>query len=59
MKKQLQGISLILFGILLNTANDTLNSTILRQFSDFPYVLFGMCFGIAGLILVFIKGKNE
>jgi hypothetical protein len=62
MKKQLQGLALILFGILLGVVDNTLNSTILDYFSDFPFALIGLIVGVIGLALVFQaseKGSQE
>lgn len=58
MRKQLQGIGLILFGILLCAGGDSINDTILSSLSDFPFALLGVCVGIAGLVLVF-KGEYK
>lgn len=59
MEKQLKGITLVLFGILLCCADNTINSTILHSFSDFPFAFVGVCFGIAGLIFVFWKSGSK
>jgi hypothetical protein len=53
MRKQLQGIALILFGILLGVVDGTLNYTILHSVTDFPFALLGLVIGIVGLIFVF------
>lgn len=58
MKKQIKGIALILFGILLCVSDEPLNHTILSSFSDFPFALLGVLIGVAGLFLVF-KGDGE
>ena len=53
MKEQLKGIAAILFGILLCSAEEGLNSIVLHNFSDFPFSLLGLLFGGIGLFLVF------
>ena len=55
MKKQLQGIAYILFGILLACADEPINRTVLWSFSDFPFALIGMLCGAVGLYLVYQK----
>ena len=55
MRKQLQGIGLILFGILLCLGGDPINSTIFSDIGDLPFALLGVCVGIVGLALVFKK----
>ncbi len=59
MKKYFQGIGLILFGILFCLAEETVNGTLLRSFSDFPFTLLGVCFGLAGLFFLFSRGEGE
>lgn len=59
MKRQLQGIGLILFGILLGVSGDSINSTILSSMSDAPFGFFGVCVGVVGLVLMFIKDKEK
>ena len=59
MKKQIQGISLILFGLLLGVAEGELNHLITRHVSGIPFVLIGLAIGIVGLILVFSKEKGK
>lgn len=60
MKKQIHGIALILFGILLALASGSLNNC----FSYFsigitvPWVLIGLIIGIVGLVIVFSKTKD-
>lgn len=53
MKEQIKGIALILFGILLCCAEDGLNSIIFYNFSDFPFSLFGLLIGCAGILFAF------
>ncbi len=59
MKKQLQGISLILFGLLLGMAEGDLNYFITRHVSAFPFALFGLVIGLVGLVFVFKQEKNK
>lgn len=59
MKTQLQGISLILFGLLLGTAESDLNHFITRHVSAFPFTLAGLIIGIVGLVLVFKPEKHK
>ena len=59
MKRQLQGIALVLFGILLSVSGDSINHTILNSFSDFPFGFLGVCVGVAGLVIVFAKDKDK
>ncbi len=58
MKKQIQGIALILFGILLSVSDYSLNHTILSSFSDFPFALVGVATSVIGLVFVF-KNTND
>ena len=57
--KNAKGIALILFGILLCIGGVEINRTILHSFSDFPFSLLGVMAGIAGLVIIFKKGKNK
>lgn len=59
MKKQIQGIAFILFGILLCCAEQGINHILLASFNDFPFSLFGILSGCVGLNFVFQKDKNE
>lgn len=54
-----KGIALFLFGILLCVAGADINKTILSSFSDFPFSLAGIISGIAGLVMIFAKNKDE
>ena len=54
-----KGIALILFGILLCVAGADINKTLLTGFSDFPFSLVGIISGIAGLVMIFAKNKDE
>ena len=58
-KKILQGIALILFGILLCVCSGEMNGTILHGFSYFPFAAIGMIAGVVGLVMVFYKNKDE
>lgn len=53
-----KGIALILFGILLCIGGADINKTILSSWYDFPFSLFGVISGIAGLIMIFAKNKD-
>ena len=55
---RLKGIAVILFGILLSTSSAEINRTVLASFSDFPFALIGIIFGIVGLIMVFKNNKE-
>lgn len=57
MKKQIQGIALILFGILLALASGSLNS--LGIDVTVPWVLIGLIIGIVGLVIIFSKAKSN
>lgn len=59
MKRQLQGIALVLFGILLSVSGDNINHTILSSSSDFPFGFLGVCVGIVGLVIAFTKSKGK
>lgn len=54
-----KGIALILFGILLCIGGADINKTILSSWDDFPFSLAGVISGIAGLVIIFAKGKGE
>ena len=57
--KELKGIALILFGILLCVCSGEVNGTILHGFSYFPFAAIGMIAGVIGLVMVFYKKKDE
>lgn len=57
--RSLKGIALILFGILLCAGGSDINSTVLYSFSDFPFSIIGVLFGIAGLAVVFLGAKEK
>lgn len=59
MKRQLHGIILVLFGILLSVAGDSINHTILSSFSDFPFEFLGVCVGVVGLVIAFTREKEN
>ena len=48
-KKRLQGIALILFGILLCLAEEEINRELFHSIGYFPFALIGAITGIAGL----------
>lgn len=54
-----KGIALILFGILLCVAGADINKTLLSSFYDSPFSLVGIISGIAGLVMIFAKNKDE
>ncbi|ACV64139.1 hypothetical protein Dtox_3415 [Desulfofarcimen acetoxidans DSM 771] len=58
MKKQLQGIALILFGILVTLASDWLGHYITPDVTV-PWILIGLAIGIVGVVLVFKKSKGD
>lgn len=58
MKKQLQGIALILFGILVILASDWLGHYIAPDVTV-PWILIGLAVGIVGIVFAFLKPKNE
>ena len=59
MKKQLQGISLMLFGLLLGIAEGDLNHFITLHFSSFPFSLVSLIFCIVGLAFIFKPEKDK
>ncbi len=60
MEKQLRGIALILFGLLIGIADGELNEYITMHSVGFvPFALVGLVVGIIGLVLVFQKGKDQ
>ena len=54
-KKRLQGIALILFGILLCLAEEEINRELFHSIGYFPFALIGAITGIAGLVMVFYE----
>lgn len=58
MKKQVHGIALILFGILVSLASGSLDHYITHSVTV-PWVLIGLMIGIIGVILVFLKPKDD
>jgi ABC-type Fe3+ transport system permease subunit len=58
MKNQIQGIALILFGILVSLASGSLDHYITHSVTV-PWVLIGLVIGIIGIILVFLKPKDD
>ena len=57
--KELKGIALILFGILLCTGGEEINQTLFYSFSDFPFSLSGIIIGAIGLAIIFAKHNNR
>lgn len=58
MERQLTGISVILFGILLCCAEREWNNIVFTSF-DMPMSVIGVIIGIVGLIIVFTKGNGK
>lgn len=58
MKKQLNGVALVLFGILICCAEGDINHIILHSFTDLPFSLVGLLIGCIGLYLVF-RGSQD
>lgn len=58
MKKQLNGIALILFGILVSLASSSLDHYITHSVT-IPWVMIGLAIGIGGIVLVFLKPKDD
>jgi H+/Cl- antiporter ClcA len=58
MKNQIQGIALILFGILVSLVSGSLDHYITHSVTV-PWVLIGLVIGIIGIILVFLKPKDD
>ncbi|MCD7944297.1 MAG: hypothetical protein LUH43_05340 [Clostridia bacterium] len=58
MKEQLNGIALILFGILLCCSEMEINDIFLRSIGYLPLSLVGLLIGSIGLFFVF-KGSRE
>lgn len=57
--KILKGIALILFGILLCLGSGELNNVVFIGFSYIPFSLIGVISGVVGLVLIFVKSKEE
>lgn len=57
--KEIKGIALILFGILLCVGGAELNITLLHSLSDFPFSLLGVIIGAVGLAMIFIKDTDK
>lgn len=58
MERQLKGIALILFGILLCMGGGELNEYFITpHISAFPFALCGVAVGIAGLVLALHKKR--
>lgn len=58
MKKQLQGIALILFGILVTLASDWLDQYIALDVTV-PWILISLVIAIIGVVLVFKKSRDD
>ena len=59
MKRQLQGIALILFGILLGIAEGDLNYYLTAHIEALPCAVTGLVIGLVGLVLVFKREKSK
>lgn len=58
MRKQLQGIGLILFGILLCVGEINFRTyTVFGSLTLFPFTFVGACAGLVGLVQLFSKGE--
>lgn len=52
MRRQLRGIALIIFGIMMLEGTGTLNNIFWSV--DIPWGIFGVIIGIAGLVVAFL-----
>ena len=59
MERQLKGISVILFGMLLCCAESGLNNTVFATLSDMPISSIGVIIGIAGLVIALTKENSK
>ena len=57
--RSFQGLALILFGILLCLGSGELNTMVLKGGGYIPFTLFAAASGVAGLLLIFAKGKDK
>lgn len=57
-KKDIRGIALILFGILLCLAGTEVNRTILHSLPDLPFGIIGLIAGSAGMYMIFSKSDK-
>ena len=58
MKKQLDGVALVLFGILLCCAEGEINDVFFHSLSDLPFSIVGLLIGCIGLFHVF-RGSQD
>ena len=58
-KKLLQGIALILFGILLCLSGGEINYYLMQDIDYFPFALVGTIVGVVGLVKVFYEKKED
>lgn len=58
-EKTCKGIALLLFAILLSTAEPELNNTLLYSTGDFPFSFVGLIVGCFGLAMVFDIPKSH
>lgn len=57
--RQMQGIALILFGILLCFGSSEINHTIFHSVPDVPFALIGVLIGVIGLVRVFTDDRRK
>ena len=57
--KNIKGIALILFGILLCLASGELNNVVFIGVSYIPFPVLGVISGVVGLGLIFAKNKDN
>ena len=58
MRKLLQGIAFILFGILLCVSEETLNDWVTHSITV-PWGLLGVALGVLGLVIFLMNPKDE
>lgn len=58
MKKLLQGIAFILFGILLSVSEEILNEWVTHSIT-IPWGLLGVALGVLGLVIVLMNTKDK
>ena len=57
--RNIKGIALILFGILLCLVSDELNRTIFCNLGYLPFSLAGVIVGIIGVVMVFSRSRKS
>lgn len=58
-KREMQGIALILFGMLLCFGSTEINHTIFHSVPDVPFTLLGVIAGVIGLVRVFTDDRRK